>query len=132
MGNRFCGCQGYNRDDPDSPDSCRFSRPLPGRGYEIWKLEQRCRTCGVTPRVKVKPFRGRTWELCLNDDCPDMVEMRRKREERQAARAAKEALKEADGAAKEGEGGDKPPIDTATTATRRRRKATRSGASAKR
>ena len=131
-GKRFCGCQGYNRDDPDSPDSCRFSRPLPGRGYEIWKLEQRCRTCGVTPRVKVKPFRGRTWELCLNDDCPDMVEMRRKREERQAARAAKEALKEADGAAKEGEGGDKPPIDTATTATRRRRKATRSGAAAKR
>ena len=26
-GKRFCGCQGYNRDDPDSPDSCRFSRP---------------------------------------------------------------------------------------------------------
>jgi DNA topoisomerase-1 len=125
-GKRFCGCQGYNRDDPDHPDSCRFSRPLPGRGYELWKLEPRCHTCNVTPRLKVKPFRGRPWELCLNDDCPDMVEMRRKREERQAARAEREAAKEAEA------DGKKP--SPATTATRRRRatRSKRSGAAAKR
>ncbi|MFN8160115.1 MAG: DNA topoisomerase I [Solirubrobacterales bacterium] len=135
-GKRFCGCQGYDRDDPDSPDSCRFSRPLPGRGYDLWKVAPRCPTCGVTPRLKVKPFRGRTWELCLNDDCPDMVEMRRKREERQAARAAKEAMKkaaEADGEGAEGgEGGSdssapKRPPDPGT----RRRKRARSGASSR-
>jgi DNA topoisomerase-1 len=127
-GKRFCGCQGYDRDDPDSPDSCRFSRPLPGRGYELWKMEPRCHTCDVTPRLKVKPFRGRPWELCLNDDCPDMVEMRKKREERQAARAARDAAKEG---APDGEGA---APDTATTATRRRRgaRAKRAGSAAKR
>jgi DNA topoisomerase I len=119
-GKRFCGCQGYDRDDPDSPDSCRFSRPLPGRGYELWKLEPRCHTCNVTPRLKVKPFRGRPWELCLNDDCPDMVEMRRKREERQAARAARDAVKEAAGA---DNGSGAAAADRAGTATRRRKRA---------
>jgi len=119
-GKRFCGCQGYDRDDPDSPDSCRFSRPLPGRGYELWKLEPRCHTCNVTPRLKVKPFRGRAWELCLNDDCPDMVEMRRKREERQAARAAKDAAKQASGG---DNGAGAAAVDRAGTATRGRKRA---------
>jgi DNA topoisomerase-1 len=129
-GKRFCGCQGYDRDDPDSPDSCRFSRPLPGRGYDLWKVAPRCPTCGVTPRLKVKPFRGRTWELCLNDDCPDMVEMRRKREERQAARAAKEAMKEK--AEPNGEGADeKAPKSPPDPGTRRRKRARKAGTAAK-
>ena len=39
-GKRFWGCEGYNRDDPEHPDSCRNSGPLPGRGYELWRLEE--------------------------------------------------------------------------------------------
>jgi DNA topoisomerase-1 len=85
-GKRFVGCEGYNRDEPEDPDACHFSRPLPGRGYEVWRLEERCTVCDETPRLKVKGFRGRPWNLCLNDDCPTMVEMREKRAERQKAR----------------------------------------------
>ncbi len=88
-GKRMYGCEGWNRDDPESPGSCQVSGPLPGRGYELWRLEERCSICGETPRLTVKGFRGRPWKLCLNDDCPSMVEMRQKREERQRARAAK-------------------------------------------
>jgi DNA topoisomerase-1 len=101
-GKRMYGCEGWNRDDPESPDSCQVSGPLPGRGYELWRLEERCSICGEMPRLTVKGFRGRPWKLCLNDDCPSMVEMREKRAERQAAREAREAAKaaaEADGAA---------------------------------
>ena len=58
--------------------------------------------CGETPRLKVKGFRGRPWNLCLNDDCPSMVEMREKRAERQAAKEAREAAKAA-AAAENGE-----------------------------
>src|SRR6476619_2660846 len=90
-GKRMYGCEGWNRDDPESPDSCPVSGPLPGRGYDLWRLEERCSICGEMPRLTVKGFRGRPWKLCLNDDCPSMVEMREKREERQRARAAKEA-----------------------------------------
>jgi hypothetical protein len=39
----------------------------------------------------VIPWRGRPWKLCLNDECPSMAEMKRRREERDRARAAKEA-----------------------------------------
>ena len=85
-GKRFVGCEGYNRDNPEDPDSCTFSRPLPGRGYELWRFEERCTICGETPRLKVKGFRGRPWNLCLNDDCPSMVEMREKRAEREKAK----------------------------------------------
>ena len=70
---------------PSRPDSCQVSGPLPGRGYELWRLEERCSVCGERPRLTVKGFRGRPWKLCLNDDCPTMVEMREKRAERQAA-----------------------------------------------
>ena len=89
---------------PSSPDSCDFTRPLPGRGYELWRLEERCSICGETPRLTVKGFRGRPWKLCLNDDCPSMVEMREKRAEREAAKAAREAAKAAggDGAGEDG------------------------------
>jgi DNA topoisomerase-1 len=85
-GKRFVGCEGYNRDDPEDEKACHFSRPLPGRGYEVWRLEERCTVCDETPRLKVKGFRGRPWNLCLNDDCPTMIEMREKRAERQKAR----------------------------------------------
>jgi DNA topoisomerase-1 len=98
-GKRMYGCEGWNRDDPEAPDSCRVSGPLPGRGYELWRLEERCSICGEMPRLTVKGFRGRPWKLCLNDDCPSMVEMREKRAERQAAKEAREAAKEANGAA---------------------------------
>jgi DNA topoisomerase I len=99
-GKRFVGCEGYDRDNPENPDSCDFTRPLPGRGYELWRLEERCSVCGKTPRLTVKGFRGRPWKLCLNDDCPTMVEMREKRAEREAAKKAREEMKaaeEADG-----------------------------------
>ena len=75
-GKRMYGCEGWNRDDPESPDSCPVSGPLPGRGYDLWRLEERCSICGEMPRLTVKGFRGRPWKLCLNDDCPSMVEMR--------------------------------------------------------
>ncbi len=92
-GKRMYGCEGWSRDDPDSPDSCTVSGPLPGRGYELWRLEERCSICGQMPRLTVKGFRGRPWKLCLNDDCPSMVEMREKRDERQRAREAREQAK---------------------------------------
>ncbi len=92
-GKRFWGCEGYNRDDPEDPDSCGNSGPLPGRGYELWRLEPKCSICGVRPRLTVKGFRGRPWKLCLNDDCPTMVEMREKRAERQKAKEEAEKRK---------------------------------------
>ncbi|MEO8091866.1 MAG: DNA topoisomerase I [bacterium] len=95
-GKRMYGCEGWVKDDPESSDSCRVSGPLPGRGYELWRLEERCSICEQMPRLTVKGFRGRPWKLCLNDDCPSMVEMRAKRAERQAAKEAREAVKEGD------------------------------------
>jgi len=89
-GKRFVGCSGWVADDPES---CDQTFPLPQRG-DIFKLEERCTVCGETPRLKVQPFRGRPWNLCLNDDCESMQEMKRKRAEREAAKAAKEAMAE--------------------------------------
>ena len=71
---------------PRGPRLLRLIGPLPGRGYELWRLEERCSVCGQTPRLTVKGFRGRPWKLCLNDDCPSMVEMREKRAERERPR----------------------------------------------
>jgi DNA topoisomerase I len=96
-GKRMYGCEGWSRDDPESPDSCPVSGPLPGRGYDLWRLEERCSICDQMPRLTVKGFRGRPWKLCLNDDCPSMVEMREKREERKRAREARKAAAGADG-----------------------------------
>ncbi len=102
-GKRMYGCEGWNRDDPESPDSCPVSGPLPGRFFELWRLEERCSVCGEKPRLTVKKKGpGRPWKLCLNDDCPTMVEMREKRAEREAAKEAAAAAKasaEAEGAA---------------------------------
>ena len=92
-GKRFWGCEGYNRDEPGAPRLMPNSGPLPGRGYELWRLEESCSVCGEAPRLTVKGFRGRPWKLCLNDDCPTMVEMREKRAERQAEKEAREAAK---------------------------------------
>jgi DNA topoisomerase-1 len=93
-GKRFVGCQGWSADG--GPNSCDQTFPLPQRG-DVYRLEERCSICGQTPRLKVLPPRGRSWDLCLNDECPSMQEMKRRRAEREAARAAKEAA-EADGA----------------------------------
>jgi DNA topoisomerase I len=106
-GKRMYGCEGWIRppegsdpeNPPHNPDSCPVSGPLPGRGYELWRLEERCSICDEMPRLTVKGFRGRPWKLCLNDDCPSMVEMRQKRAEREAAREAREKAKQAEGEA---------------------------------
>ena len=97
--------------NPRRRDSCRNSGPLPGRFYEIWRLERECSVCGKAPRLTVKKRGpGRAWKLCLNDDCPTMVEMREKRAEREAAKAAKEAAKamDSDGAEANGDGSRQP------------------------
>jgi DNA topoisomerase-1 len=87
-GKRFVGCSGWTLDDPNS---CDQTFPLPQRG-DVFKLEDRCSICGQTPRLKVVPFRGRAWNLCLNDDCESMQEMKKRRAEREAAKAAKAAM----------------------------------------
>ena len=97
-GKSFIGCTGWDGENPDSPDSCDQTFPMPQpRFYDVHKLEDICSVCGRTPRVSVaqkfKP--GRPWKLCFNDDCPSMEEAKRKRAEREAAKAAKEAAKEA-------------------------------------
>jgi DNA topoisomerase I len=122
-GKRFVGCQGWDPDD--GPDSCDQTFPLPQRG-EVYKLEERCSICGQTPRLKVVPLRGRARDLCLNEDCPSMQEMKRRRAERDAARAAKESAGEADGEAS-------AKVKGAASATRTKRsRAKRAGAPAKR
>jgi DNA topoisomerase-1 len=114
-GKRMYGCEGWIRDDPESPDSCQVSGPLPGRNYDLWRLEERCTVCGETPRLTVKGFRGRPWKLCLNDDCPTMVEMREKKAEREAAKAAKAAAK-GNGAKAESNGKEETPAKAKASA----------------
>jgi DNA topoisomerase-1 len=102
-GKRFVGCEGY-------PD-CDQTYGIPQRG-ELIRLEETCSICGETPRLKVWTGR-RPWNLCLNEECPSMVEMRAQRAEREAARAAKEeaaaTAAAADGAAPaEGDGAAAP------------------------
>jgi len=111
-GKRFVGCTGWVLDDPDS---CDQTFPLPQRG-DVFRLEERCSICDRTPRLKVVPFRGRPWNLCLNDDCESMQEMKKRRAEREAAKAAKKEMEK------------KPPPDgakptKADTGTRRRKRA---------
>src|SRR6185437_7247241 len=91
-GKRFVGCSGWKADsEPDDPKSCDQTFPLPQRG-DVFRLEERCSICDKTPRLKVQPFRGRPWNLCLNDDCESMQEMKKRRAEREAAKKAKEAM----------------------------------------
>ncbi|HEX5761988.1 MAG TPA: DNA topoisomerase I [Solirubrobacterales bacterium] len=115
-GKRFVGCTGWTLDDPDS---CDQTFPLPQRG-DVFRLEERCSICDRTPRLKVQPFRGRPWNLCLNDECPSMEEMKKRRAEREAARAAKEEMaKKAPPDAKNGAA----KTSKADTGTRRRKRA---------
>jgi DNA topoisomerase I len=116
-GKRFVGCTGWSADDPDS---CDQTFPLPQRG-DVFKLEERCSICGETPRLKVVPFRGRPWNLCLNDDCESMQEMKKRRAEREAAKKAKKAM--AEKPLPEGDNGKPSKADTATR-KRKRAKAT--------
>jgi DNA topoisomerase I len=111
-GKRFVGCEGY--------PECDQTYGLPQRG-DLIKLEENCSICGETPRLKVISGR-RPWNLCLNEECPSMVEMRAARAEREAARAAKEAAAAAD----EAEAGEAAPAKAGSTkngAGTRRRKA---------
>ena len=131
-GKRMYGCEGWIRppegsdpkNPPHNPDSCPVSGPLPGRGYELWRLEERCSVCDERPRLTVKGFRGRPWKLCLNDDCPTMVEMREKRAERQAAKEAREAAKAAAAGESGADGASEPkaPAKSAGNGRRRPRK----------
>ena len=122
-GKRFVGCQGW---EADNPDACDVTFPLPQRG-DVFKLEERCSICGETPRLKVVPVRGRPWNLCLNEDCPSMEEMRKRRQEREAAKAAKEgedgASASGDGASADGPKSDRTEVDAAGTKTRAKRSA---------
>src|SRR6185295_3894953 len=123
-GKRFVGCSGWTLDDPES---CDQTFPLPQRG-DVFKLEERCSVCGETPRLKVVPFRGRPWNLCLNDDCESMQEMKKRRAEREAAKAAKEAmakqpLPEGDEDGKAPAKKTKTKASKADTATRGRKRA---------
>ncbi|HKB49968.1 MAG TPA: DNA topoisomerase I [Solirubrobacterales bacterium] len=121
-GKRFVGCSGWTLDDPDS---CDQTFPLPQRG-DVFKLEDRCSVCGETPRLKVVPFRGRPWNLCLNDDCESMQEMKKRRAEREAAKAAKAAMekKPLPGGSEDGKAPAKgKKVSKADTATRGRKRA---------
>jgi DNA topoisomerase I len=137
-GKRFVGCQGWNGDDPDSPDSCDVTFPLPQRARGLYKIEPVCSVCGRTPRLQVVPWRGRPWKLCLNDDCPSMEEMKRRRAEREAARAAK-SVAGADGAAANGASADdrtkekeKAAAQASATKVKRARSRSNNGARSKR
>jgi hypothetical protein len=133
-GKRFVGCQGWDGDNPDSPDSCDQTFPLPQRVKGLYKIEEICSVCGRTPRLQVIPWRGRPWKLCLNDECPSMAEMKRRREEREKAKAAKEAAEAADGQAdSEGQGeeavreAEKVAGQASATKVKRRRSTVKNG-----
>ncbi len=64
---RFIGCMGW-------PD-CDVTYPVPNGRLE--PLEEPCPVCGA-PRVKVRPFRSKPYEVCVNPRCatneePDVV-----------------------------------------------------------
>jgi DNA topoisomerase-1 len=115
-GKRFVGCEGY-------PD-CDQTYGIPQRG-DLIRLEEVCSICGKAPRLKVLGGR-RPWNLCLNDDCPSMEEMRRQRAEREAARAAREAAQgDAEATQADGTAADDVKISAKSSkrSTARRRKA---------
>lgn len=125
-GKRFVGCTGWSADDPDS---CDQTFPLPQRG-DVFRLEERCSICDQTPRLKVVPFRGRPWNLCLNDDCESMQEMKKRRAEREAAKAAKAEMEkqpppqgDEDKVPAGANGASKAKASKADTATRGRKRA---------
>ena len=109
-GKRFVGCEGY--------PECDQTYGIPQRG-DLFRLEENCSICHETPRLKVWTGR-RPWNLCLNEDCPSMVEMREQRAQREAARAAKEAAEAATAGSQDGSGDAgavaEPPAEEAAKA----------------
>ena len=97
-GKSFVGCTGYDAEHKEDPKlSCDTSFPLPQPNfYEVTPFEEVCSICGKTPRVNVKnrTSRRRPWQLCFNEDCPTMVEMRERKAEREAAQKAKKEMEE--------------------------------------
>jgi DNA topoisomerase-1 len=126
-GKQFVGCQGWDGDNPDSPDSCDQTFPLPQRVKGLYKIEEVCSVCGRTPRLQVIPWRGRPWKLCLNDECPSMAEMKRRREERERARAAKAAQKDGKAGDEEAEAVEAEKIAGQASATKVKRARNGSG-----
>jgi len=118
-GKRFVGCTGWTADDPES---CDQTFPLPQRG-DVFRLEERCSICDRTPRLKVVPFRGRPWNLCLNDDCESMQEMKKRRAEREAAKAEMEKKAPPKGDEDAAPKTSKAKASKADTATRGRKRA---------
>jgi DNA topoisomerase-1 len=59
-GKRFVGCKGY-------PD-CKITYPLPQRGI-LKKTDERCSVCKA-PIMKLYAKGKKSWELCINIDCP--------------------------------------------------------------
>jgi DNA topoisomerase-1 len=115
-GKRFVGCSGWSAEGGEG--SCDQTFPLPQRG-DVFRLEERCSVCDRTPRLKVQPFRGRPWNLCLNDDCESMQEMKKRRAEREAAKAAKAAMEKQP----KPKGDEDATPAKADTATRKRKRA---------
>ncbi|MFM8792923.1 MAG: DNA topoisomerase I, partial [Solirubrobacterales bacterium] len=95
-GKSFVGCTGYDAEHKDDPKkSCDTSFPMPQPNfYEVTPLEERCSICGKTPRVNVKNrnSRRRPWQLCFNEDCPTLVDLRERKAEREAAQKAKKEM----------------------------------------
>ena len=88
-GKRFVGCSGWSRRaDPEivRPDlpAAPARRRLPARGA---LLDLR-RDAAAESRPLPRP----PWNLCLNDDCESMQEMKKRRAEREAAKKAKEEM----------------------------------------
>ena len=110
-GKRFVGCEGY-------PD-CDQTYGIPQRG-DLIRLEEVCSICGKTPRLKVLSGR-RPWNLCLNEECPSMEEMRAARAEREAAKAAKEAAEAAAAATADEPAGRRSPAKAQDAAKPKRK-----------
>ena len=121
-GKRMYGCEGWiprrPRVDPTPARSaarCRAAATSSGGSRSA------ARSASEMPRLTVKGFRGRPWKLCLNDDCPSMVEMREKRAEREAARRAQRPRRRRRTAAADGDSTGRRRGRRPRAATARRR-----------
>ena len=119
-GKRFWGCEGYNRDDPEHPDSCRNSGPLPGRGYD---LAPRGGLLGVRtdaapdgqglPRPALEALPQRR----LPDDGRDARKARRAPGQKEAARRRRPSPRRTETPRRSGQSRSRPRPGTATVAT---------------
>ena len=132
-GKRIVRLPGMDRRRPESPRS--YLRAAAGRGYDALAargalLDLRARRRGS----RCKGFRGRPWELCLNDECPSMVEMRAEAR-RARGRARGEGGRRSDGADEVAGRRRRPPraeANGASAAGPARRRRRRSGPAARR